>query len=194
MLSKWAGWCFFRSEPSRVTVVLRCVGATKEKWDAEEDVQVERRCKWREMQISGAFLSMETFVGLFPPHHYWLMCNASVSLYYRDLALYKSKWNTEGENQLMLNLSFVCGSRNVLDKQNKFLPLVLSFSMNSCSYSFVLLSPEVRFNENKVQMWFLLYVHVRVLTELYVFHVFATPLCLIECFEFYFIFLSPFLP
>lgn len=161
VLSRSVVWCFVRSEPSHITDVLRCARAAKQQWDAEADAEVEKRWKWHKIQISGAFLSTETIVSLFSPCHYLFICIASVSLYYRDFSLYKSEWNTEGENQLTLNFSFVCKLRNELNKQNKFLPLVLSFSMMSCAFSLASHSSNIGFNVIGVWIGFLFCICAR---------------------------------
>lgn len=86
------GWLVFlqvRAVPGYGCLRLRCARAAKQKWDTKEDVQVEKRCKWHEIQILGAFLSVEAFAGVFPLHRYCFICNASVSLYYGDLVQIK---------------------------------------------------------------------------------------------------------
>lgn len=113
--------------------------------------------------MSGAFLSMGAFVGLFPLQHFWFVSNENVSLYHGDGV------QIQDEDQPVSDLFFAGRLRKVLDKHMIYILMhciyyyIISMYSNIysfdniifttifCSVLFVLLSPKVPFNENGLQ-------------------------------------------
>lgn len=120
--------------------------------------------------MSGAFLCMGVFVGLFPFQHFWFISNETVSLYWG------AGVKIQDEDQLAPDHFFAGRLRKVLDKHIVYILIYCIFysivyiaiytllavlSLLRFSVLFVLLSSKVKFNENGLQFWFLLCVYRR---------------------------------